>query len=214
MNTARLFVALSLFLVSFLLCSCSSSSSEQTVGLEKAKYAVLEKEGDFEIRQYAPQIVAETLVQAGFDDAGNIAFRRLYDYISGNNRTKESIAMTAPVEQRKSSEKIAMTAPVEQVKTSDGYIVSFLMPGKYTMDKLPEPLDRNVRLTATPARKIAAIRYSGTWSRRRYEQKRELLKKFIADRGLCVTGEDIFARYDPPFQLWFLRRNEVLIPVE
>jgi hypothetical protein len=184
------------------------------VGLEKAQYSVLEKQGDFEIRRYAPQIVAETVVNADFDDAGNIAFRRLYDYISGNNRKKESIAMTAPVEQQQTSEKIAMTAPVEQVKTDDSYSVSFLMPGKYTMETLPEPLDPNVRLREIPARKVAAIRYSGTWSRKRYEQKEELLRQFMAERGLEPAGEDIFARYDPPFQLWFLRRNEVLIPLE
>jgi hypothetical protein len=183
-------------------------------GIEKAKYAVVRKEGAFEIRQYAPLIVAETVVDAGFDEAGNVAFRRLYGYISGKNRAQASIAMTAPVEQQKGSEKIAMTAPVEQVKTGNEYVVRFVMPAAYTMATLPEPLDPAVRLREIPGRKIATVRYSGTWSKKRYEQKKALLETFIAEQGLSAAGEAVFARYDPPFQLWFLRRNEVLIPVE
>jgi effector-binding domain-containing protein len=191
-----------------LLCSCA------TVGIEKAKYQVIEKEGKFEVRQYRPQIIAETIVEAGFDEAANMAFRRLFNYISGENRKKESIAMTAPVSQKTGSQKIAMTAPVNQQMSEGKYSVSFLMPSKYTTETLPEPLDPSVRLREVPARKVAAIRYSGTWSQKRYEAKKALLEEFIEKRGLRVTGQDIFARYDPPFQLWFLRRNEVLFEVD
>jgi len=184
------------------------------VGIEKAKYEVIEKEGKFEVRQYRPQIIAETIVEAGFDEAANMAFRWLFDYISGENRKKESIAMTAPVSQKAGSQKIAMTVPVNQQRSEGKYSVSFLMPSKYTMATLPEPLDPSVRLREVPARKVAAIRYSGTWSQKRYEAKKALLEEFIAGKGLRITGQDIFARYDPPFQLWFLRRNEVLFEVE
>lgn len=191
-----------------LYCSCV------TVGIEKAKYEVIEKDGKFEIRQYKPQIVAETVVEAEFDKAGNMAFRRLFNYISGENHTKESISMTAPVNQKSSSEKIAMTAPVNQQQSEGNYAVSFLMPSKYTMETLPEPLDSSVRLRLIPARKIAAVRYSGSWSRTKYEAKKILLEEYIRDKGLRITGQDIFARYDPPFQIPFLRRNEVLFEVE
>ncbi|MHC4626442.1 MAG: SOUL family heme-binding protein [Planctomycetota bacterium] len=190
------------------LCSCA------TVGIEKAKYEVVDKQGKFEIRQYRPQIVAETVVESDFDNAGNAAFRRLFNYISGENRKKESIAMTAPVNQKGGSQKIAMTAPVNQQQSEGNYSVTFLMPSKYTMETLPEPLDPAVKLREIAARKIAAIRYSGSWSRKKYETNKALLEEFIAMKGLRITGQDIFARYDPPFQLWFLRRNEVLFPVE
>lgn len=197
-----------LFILPFLLCSCA------TVGIEKAKYEVIDKEGKFEVRQYKPQIVAETVVDSSFDEAANIAFRRLFKYISGNNKTKESISMTAPVNQRASSEKISMTAPVNQQSYDGKYIVSFLMPSKYTMETLPEPLDTNINLRLIPAHKAAAIRYSGTWSQNRYIEYRTLLEDFIKRKGLKIIGEEIFARYDPPFQLGFFRRNEVLFPVE
>jgi hypothetical protein len=189
-------------------------SSCVTVGIEKVKYTVIEKEGKFEIRQYPSYIIAETIVEDGFDDAGNIAFRRLFDYISGQNRSKESIAMTAPVNQVGGSEKIAMTAPVNQQKSEDMWAVSFIMPSKYTIENLPQPLDPNISLREILPCKMAALRYSGTWSRKRYEAKKSLLEQFISNKKLQIVGEAIFARYDPPFQLWFLRRNEVLIPVE
>jgi hypothetical protein len=184
------------------------------VGIEKAKYKVIEKEGKFEIRRYSPQIVAETVVDADFDDAGNIAFRRLFDYISGNNRKKESISMTAPVNQKTRSEKISMTAPVNQYQSKGRFIVSFVMPSKYTIESLPEPLDTNVVLRGVPSCTLAVLRYSGTWSKKRYETNKQRLEEIIRNKNLKITGEAIFARYDPPFQLSFLRRNEVLIPVE
>jgi len=88
------------------------------------------------------------------------------------------------------------------------------MPAKYTMQTLPEPLDPSVTLREIPARKMASVRYSGTWSQKRYEEHRTRLMQFIEKRGWKVLGESVFARYDPPFQLPFLRRNEILILVE
>ena len=204
-------VILCLLIILFFSASLSGCG---TVGIEKSKYAVIEKAGRFELRRYEPGIVAETVVASDFGGAGNVAFRRLYDYISGGNRQKESIAMTAPVRQEAQSEKIAMTAPVNQQRSGDQWVVSFLMPSKYTMQTLPEPLNLAVILREFPARKMAAVRYSGTWSQKRYEKYRARLEEFVAGQGWTIQGEPVFARYDPPFQLPFLRRNEVLIPVE
>jgi hypothetical protein len=208
MDTRVIAVLAVVGLVPLLLVSCAST------GVEKPKYKVLIKEGNFEIRQYEPYIVAETSVDASFEEAGNMAFRRLFDYISGNNRKKESIAMTAPVNQARESEKIAMTAPVNQWSVQGEYSVSFVMPSKYRMETLPEPLSPDVVLREVSARKAAAIRYSGTWSKKRYDARKDLLEQFLEARGLTAVDEPTFARYDPPFQIPFLRRNEVLIPVE
>jgi hypothetical protein len=208
MNINKTILRLLILLSPVFLSSCIS------VGIEKAKYKVLEKEGNFEIRKYSPQIVAQTIVDADFDDAGNIAFRRLFSYISGKNRKKESISMTAPVNQKVSSEKIAMTAPVNQYKSEGRYIVSFLMPSKYTMESIPEPLDANVIIRELQSGKFAALRYSGSWSKKKYEAQKKRLEELIKNKDLRITGETVFARYDPPFQLPFLKRNEVLIPID
>jgi hypothetical protein len=190
------------------------SPGNSAMAIEKAKYQVVEEDLEFELREYPPQIVAETFVKGDFEKVGNEGFRRLYDYISGKNRKKQSIAMTAPVTQEVSFEKIAMTAPVNQVKLEDKWRITFMMPSEYTLENLPVPLDARVRLREDPGRLVAAIKYSGTWSKSRYEEKKALLEGFIAERGLKTVGEPIWARYDPPFMPWFLRRNEVLIPVE
>ena len=184
------------------------------MAIERAKYTVVEREGNFELRQYEPHLVAETIVEGDFDEVGNEGFRRLFDYISGKNRKQQSISMTAPVSQKAESEKISMTAPVNQVRVGGKYRITFLMPAKYTMETLPEPLDTRVELKEVPGQLIAALRYSGTWSRDRYEKKRVRLQALMRQKGLEPAGEAIFARYNPPFMPWFLRRNEVLIPVE
>ncbi|HWR89636.1 MAG TPA: heme-binding protein [Dissulfurispiraceae bacterium] len=181
---------------------------------EEAKYTVLSKDGDFEIRQYEPYIVAETIVEGDFDDVGNEGFRRLFQYISGKNRKKESIAMTAPVSQDAASQKIAMTAPVNQESTGGAWRITFMMPSEYTLETLPEPLDQRVVLKEVPGRRVAAITYSGTWSRKRYDEKEALLRAFVQKQALRPLGEPVFARYNPPFMPWFMRRNEVLIPVQ
>jgi hypothetical protein len=189
-------------------------AGSSVMAVEKAKYEVVESDGDFELRQYGKQIVAETILEGEFDEVGNEGFRILVAYIKGNNRKSQSISMTAPVSQEALSEKIPMTAPVTQERKGKNWRITFLMPSNYTLKTLPEPLDERVKLKETQSRLMAALKYSGTWSRQRYEEKEALLIKMIKERGLIQTGVPVWARYNPPFMPWFLRRNEVLIPVE
>ena len=188
--------------------------TESTLAVEKAKYTVLEKDDSFEIRQYEAQIVAETFVEGDLEEVGNEGFRRLYAYISGENTKKQSISMTAPVGQQAGSEKIAMTAPVSQEKKDNRWRITFLMPAEYTLKMLPEPIDERVKLAEEPGRLMAAVKYSGTWSEEGYKKNKALLEEYLRMRGLTKAGAAVWARYDPPFMPWFLRRNEVLIPVE
>ena len=206
---------LHLRVASIFICLCGVVFAGSLVmAVEKAKYEVVESEGDFELRQYSPQIVAETIVEGEFDEVGNEGFRILVAYIKGNNRKSQSISMTAPVSQEALSEKIPMTAPVTQERKGGKWRITFLMPSTYTLKTLPEPLDKRVKLKETKARLMAALKYSGTWSMQRFEEKEALLMGMIKERSLTQIGVPIWARYNPPFMPWFLRRNEVLIPVE
>lgn len=204
-NRVILFLALFVFIIFV---------GKTAMAIEKAKYIVIEKEEDFELRQYEPFIVAETFVEGDFSDVGNIGFRRLFGYISGDNRKKASITMTAPVNQEAIAEKISMTAPVAQEKRGGKWRITFMMPSQYRMETLPEPLDQTVKLKQESGVLVAAIRYSGRWSQKRYKEREARLYDWIKRRGFRPSGEPIFARYNPPFMPWFLRRNEVLIPVE
>jgi hypothetical protein len=183
------------------------------MAIEEPPYKVVEESGDFEIRQYQPYIEAETLVEGDFREVGNVGFRRLFDYIQGKNRKRQEIPMTAPVTQEAASEKIPMTAPVGQEKVAGKWRITFVMPSSYTMSTLPQPLDPRVNLVEIPGRLMAVNQYSGTWSQKRYEAKERELREFIQEKGLKVVGQPLWARYNPPFMPWFLRRNEVMIPV-
>jgi effector-binding domain-containing protein len=184
------------------------------MAIEEARFTVLERDKEFELRQYEPQIVAETLVEGNFEEVGNQGFRRLFDYISGKNQKTQSIPMTAPVTQEVGGEKIPMTAPVGQERTGEKWRITFLMPPHYTMEELPIPLDPNIGLKIIPGRLMATIRYSGTWSKKNFQENETQLLAWIAQHGLKPVGEPVWARYNPPFTPWVMRRNEVLIPVE
>lgn len=181
--------------------------------IEEAEYEVVLEDGDMELRDYAAQIVAEVEVEGDFDEAGNDAFRPLFNYISGDNTRQQEIAMTAPVAQEKASEEIAMTAPVSQRSEGASWAVSFMMPSSYTMDTIPSPTNPAVTIREIPPHRMAAVRYSGRWTEANYQEHLGQLNAWIEAQGLDVIGAPVWARYNAPFSLWFLRRNEILIPV-
>lgn len=187
------------------------------MAIEEPGFRIVERDGSFELREYSAYVIAETRVAADFTAAGNIAFKRLFRYISGDNVARREIAMTAPVTQSEAAgrgEKIAMTAPVSQVADGDQYRVAFTLPASYTLATAPRPLDPQVQLRAVPAQLVAAWRYSGRWTESNYRDGERQLRAAIGRRPLVAAGEPVLARYNPPFMPWFLRRNEVLIPVQ
>lgn len=180
--------------------------------IEEPAYRVVRSEAAFEIRDYEAQIVAETRVAGDFKQAGDDAFRPLFRYISGANQAGEEIAMTAPVAQSQ-GEKIAMTAPVGQRASGDEWVVSFMMPAAYTLETIPRPTDPRVSIRAVPPQRMAVIRYSGRWTLKGYQQHLEQLQSWMDGQGLEAVGEPVWARYNSPFSLWFMRRNEILVPI-
>ena len=181
------------------------------MAVEEAEYSVSIKQDDFEIRLYTPSIVAEVIVDGDFENASNAAFRKLFNYISGDNTRRDKIAMTAPVSQKPEPEKIAMTSPVGQLASGQGWAVSFMMPASYNMETIPVPVDPSVVLREVPAYRAAAIRYSGRWSEKGYRKHLDLLLEWIDQNSLVISGEPVWARYNAPFTPWFMRRNEILI---
>ena len=187
---------------------------KSVMATEEAKYNVFKKDNSFEIRDYKPHVLAEIIVEGNIEEAGNKAFNRLFRYISGENHSSDEIEMTAPVSQEPRGEKIKMTAPVSLQPAEGRWAVSFMMPASYTLETLPIPNDPEINLRRVPARRMAAVRYSGFWSGKKYLRYKKMLEAWIQKEGLTVTGDPIWARYNSPFTLWFLRRNEILIQVE
>ena len=184
------------------------------MAIEEPVYEVVASHGDVEIRRYAPMILAGTQVDSEFERAGNEAFRRLFGYISGNNTTQSKIEMTAPVVQEPTSQKIAMTAPVVQEADDAGWRVAFVVPAEFSWETAPQPTDSRVELRLVPERTVAALRFSGGWGEDRFTSRETELRAQLQKHDLEAVGEAVYARYNPPFTPWFMRRNEVLIPIE
>lgn len=167
---------------------------------EQQPYDVLEERHGFELRRYPDHLVAETEVRGPFELAGNVAFPRLARYIGGHNRSSRKLAMTAPVVQEGSAR-------------SRHYVVGFVMPADVRPEDLPDPADPSVRTRRVPAETAAALRFSGRWTRRSFEKHAARLLAAVDEAGLTVVGPTRYARFDPPWTPWFLRRNEVVVPV-
>lgn len=187
--------------------------------VEHARYSVIASEGQIEIRDYAPQIVAETTVAGERDEAIRAGFRRLAGYIFGANAPNQKIAMTAPVVQAPQGDKIAMTAPVGQARVEgaggeDAWRVRFTMPAGYTMESLPQPNDASVRLSLVPSYRVAAIRFSGIASDSDLAGNERKLLDFIQSKRLAPKGAAQYAFYDPPWTLPWNRRNEVMVEID
>ena len=175
-------------------------------------YEVVRSEGNIEVRQYDPMIVAEVKLDGERREAGRDGFRLLADYIFGNNVLRHDIAMTSPVQQQKSA-KIAMTAPVQQQFTNDTWLVSFIMPAEYSMKTLPEPVDDRVSLKEIPTKQLVTVRFSGTSSDENVKEHEQKLIEYIKANNLSVIGSPKYAFYNPPWTLPSMRRNEVMFEI-
>lgn len=180
--------------------------------VEKPDYKVISSDGNIEIREYTPMIVAETGVKGERDKAISEGFGIIADYIFGNNLASEKVAMTAPVIQQK-SEKIAMTAPVSQQRDGEIWLVRFVMPSGYTMETLPKPTNPAVILKEVKSKRFAVIRFSGIAGKRSLGSHEEKLKAYILSKNLNAVSAPTYAFYNPPWTLPFMRRNEVMIEV-
>lgn len=169
--------------------------------VEKVKYSIIEKMPNFEIRKYPELILA---VVEGEDDS---PFGVLFNYISGNNKVKEKIKMTAPVI---NSKKIEMTAPVIN---QENYM-AFVMPSKYDKNTIPIPSNKNVKLKFEPEKKLAVIRFSGYTTKSKIKKYIEKLFSELEKNKIKTKGVPLLMRYNSPFAPPFIRRNEVGVEID
>lgn len=180
---------------------------------EEPRYEVISTAAEFEVRRYAPVLIAETEVSGEYEGAMNEAFRLIAGFIFGKNESQQKIAMTTPVTQQR-SEKIAMTTPVTQERIGNAWKMTFYMPSKYTKTTLPRPIDDRVKIRELPARVVAAHRFSGRAREENFREAERALRSALARSGIAAAeGDALYAVYNAPWTPPFLRRNEVLIPV-
>ncbi len=171
---------------------------------EEPKYEVLLSEGAFEVRKYAPQLIAETVVAGDMDEASNKGFRLIADFIFGNNQAPNAAA----------SEKIAMTAPVTiEPQTTEQWRVNFVMPSRYTLETIPKPKNSAVSLKEIPHKTFVVLKYSGFNSESKVQAKNQEAKEWALQKNFKIIGVPQLSRYDPPWTLPMFRRNEIMLEV-
>ena len=168
--------------------------------VKEVKYYIVKTFDKLKIRRYEKLIIAEV---DGYGDGG---FNLLFDYISGNNKTKINLQMTAPV----ISKTIEMTAPVFSEKKS----IAFVLPEEYTLENTPQPIDERIKIRQIPQRYVAATKFSGRWTDSNFANKAKQLLKQLEKSKIKTKGNIFSMRYNGPLTPWFLRRNEVAIEIE
>jgi hypothetical protein len=202
------------------------SGMESAMATEEPHYDVIVSQAPFELRHYAPTLIAQTVVSGDMDDASNKGFRLIADYIFGNNLVAGSdqaakIAMTAPVTSEPQSSKIAMTAPVTSVPLSSDttfagatqWRIHFVMPSQYTVANIPKPNNSAVTLRELPRTYKVVHRYSGFNTMARVQEKTNETLAWAKQQSLTVIGAPQLSRYDPPWTLPMFRRNEIMLEV-
>jgi len=168
--------------------------------VKQAKYSVIKKLNNIEIRLYNPLILAKV---DGFGDSG---FNFLFNYISGNNIGQTDLEMTSPV----ISQSIKMTAPVLSEQDS----IAFVIPEKFTINEVPKPRDARIKIQQIPQRYVAVLKFSGRWVSENFNKKSKQLLEELDRLDIKTKGKLFSMRYNGPLTPWFLRRNEVAIEVE
>ena len=196
------------------------------MAIEEPKYEVIVSDAQFEVRHYAPVLIAETIVEGDMDAASSKGFRLIADFIFGNNLSsdtdkKSKIAMTAPVTVEPQSSKIAMTAPVtvepqaaeSNMKTAKTWRINFVMPSQYTLANIPKPKNNAVSLREVPSKYFIVHKYSGFNTVSRVQTKTDETVEWAIKRSYKMIGTPQLSRYDPPWTLLMFRRNEIMLEI-
>lgn len=223
----------------YIICLVLALFGTHVMATEEPKFELLSKQDAFELRRYPAFVVAETTVEGDMDEASGKGFRAIADYIFGNNtsagatdeKSSEKIAMTAPVAMEPlpaASQKIAMTAPVamepmvevapggapnQQLQGAKRWRVHFVMPTAYTLASLPLPNNPAVQLRQVPSKTWAVLTYSGFNTEAGTQKRTDELLAWLAAQKVKPIGSPQLARYNPPWTLPMLRRNEVMVEV-
>ncbi len=201
--------SVTIFIIALALAGAMLPMRAAMAKTEEPEFTLISKDDSFELRNYAPLLAAEVSIEGDRDNAVSAGFRILAGYIFGGNAGSTKIDMTAPVTQSK-GEKIAMTAPVTQTGSNGVWAIRFMMPKGYTLQTLPKPDDARIRFVEVPVRIVAVLRFSGLWNDSNLSSHRDELAALLKAKNLKPKGEPSFAFYDPPWQPFFWRRNEIL----
>ena len=184
---------------------------------EEPEFKLISEEGEFQIREYDPKIIAQVEVEGDFDEASSRGFKLLADYIFGNNLlngVSKKISMTTPVEMSPLADNLLMTSSIMDDQINNKWSINFVMPQEYSLDTLPKPNNPQVSIIEVPKEKYAVIVFSGLVRESSYAEKAELLSNYLEENSFKQQGAIKIARYNPPWTLPFFRRNELMVRID
>ena len=163
--------------------------SSQTMAYEEANYEVVKENKEYEIRKYSDRLVIET------NSIEGNGFRKLFNYISGNNEESQEIKMTVPVTQEIKNGSMTM---------------QFYLPLKFNKDNAPKPSNSDIKILNIEGGYYAVIKYSGRSSDKNFLKNKNILEKQLKQDNITIISPPIRASYNSPFTLPMLKRNEVM----
>ena len=167
--------------------------SSQTMAYEEANYEVVKENQEYEIRKYSDRLVIET------NSIEGNGFRKLFNYISGNNKDKKEIKMTVPVTQ--------------EIKNGN-MTMQFYLSSKFNKNNVPKPSNSEIKILTIEGGYYAVIKYSGRSSDKNFLKNKDILEKELKHDNVTVLSPPIRASYNSPFTLPILKRNEVMYRVD
>ena len=188
-----------------------------TMATEEPEFKLISEEGEFQIREYDPKIIAQVEIEGDFDEASSRGFKLLADYIFGNNLLggeSKKISMTTPVEMSPMAENLLMTSSILDDQVNNKWSINFIMPQEFSLDTLPKPNNSQVNIIEVPKEKYAVIVFSGLIRESSYAEKVELLSNYLEENSFKQQGAIKIARYNPPWTIPFFRRNELMVRID
>ena len=181
-------------LFALLFCFFNILSYSNIMAYEESNYEIVKKNEVFEIRKYSDRLAVETI-----EHNQNSGFRKLFNYISGNNKTNEEIKMTTPV---------------TRVEKNGNMSMQFYLPSKFNLENVPNPSREDVKIINIEGGYYAALRYSGRASDGNFLKHKKILENALQKTNVSIISPPIRATYDSPFTLPMNRRNEAMFKVE
>ena len=180
-------------IIFFIFYSTVLFSYSNVMANEEAKYDVVKSNETYEIRKYSDRLAVQTL-----NTNENNSFRKLFNYISGDNETNEEINMTTPV---------------TQMKKKGNMTMQFYLPSKFNKDNVPNPSRSDLEIIKIEQGYYAVISYSGRASEKNFIKHKEILENELKKDNISIVGPAVKATYNGPFTLPKLRRNEAMFEV-
>ncbi|HPU54014.1 MAG TPA: heme-binding protein [Burkholderiaceae bacterium] len=181
--------------------------------VEEPPFIVLRTEDEFEVRRYEPHVLAEAALPGPADYAADAGFHLLNEYLAGRNTSRRRFGTHSPLILTPAATSLDARVPMIPSMAVNGFVVQFVMPIGQALSELPVPKDSRVRLRSVASETRIVHRYAGNWSQQTYRRHLETLRRAVAHAGMSTRGEPAFVRFDAPYVLPFLRRNEIWLAV-